>query len=179
RVRRGDLDPEQITAGTLARHLGTNGIPDPDLLIRTSGEMRLSNFFLWQLAYTEMYVTDTLWPDFRERDYLQALAFFQQRQRRFGRTSAQVEREKLRAAKALLEYFAMALPGDAVERTAGVLWGLVIAGGVASRQSDLWGAGLALAVIGGLMFPLLHADDLPNAMHRLGLSLLGVLYVGF
>src|SRR5207247_106925 len=75
RVRRGDLGPEQITAGTLARHLGTNGIPDPDLLIRTSGEMRLSNFFLWQLAYTEMYVTDTLWPDFRERDYLQALAF--------------------------------------------------------------------------------------------------------
>ena len=98
RVRRGDLDPEQITAGMLARHLGTNGIPDPDLLIRTSGEMRLSNFFLWQLAYTEMYVTDTLWPDFRERDYLQALAFFQQRQRRFGRTAAQVEREKLRAA---------------------------------------------------------------------------------
>src|SRR5881409_906726 len=83
------------------------------------------------------------------------------------------------AALALLEYFAMALPGDAVERTAGVLWGLVIAGGVASRQSDLWGAGLALAVIGGLMFPLLHADDLPNAMHRLGLSLLSVLYVGF
>src|SRR5213596_1106640 len=83
------------------------------------------------------------------------------------------------AALALLEYFAMALPGDAVERTAGVLWGLVIAGGVASRQSDLWGAGLALAVIGGLMFPLLHADDLPSAMHRLGLSLLGVLYVGF
>ena len=96
RVRRGELDPERITAGTLAKHLGTHGIPDPDLLIRTSGEMRLSNFFLWQLAYTEMYVTDTLWPDFRERDYLQALAFFQQRQRRFGRTSAQVER--LRAA---------------------------------------------------------------------------------
>src|SRR2546428_199123 len=98
RVRRGEIDPERVTAGTLARHLGTRGIPDPDLLIRTSGEMRLSNFFLWQLAYTEMYVTDTLWPDFRERDYLQALAFFQQRQRRFGRTSAQVEREKLRAA---------------------------------------------------------------------------------
>src|SRR5207248_820749 len=93
-----EVAPEGITAGTLARHLGTNGIPDPDLLIRTSGEMRLSNFFLWQLAYTEMYVTDTLWPDFRERDYLQALAFFQQRQRRFGRTAAQVEREKLRAA---------------------------------------------------------------------------------
>src|SRR5882724_1688309 len=98
RVRRGELSPERITAGTLARHLGTRGIPDPDLLIRTSGEMRLSNFFLWQLAYTEMYVTDTLWPDFRERDFLQALASFQQRQRRFGRTAAQVEREKLRAA---------------------------------------------------------------------------------
>ena len=83
------------------------------------------------------------------------------------------------AAMGLLEYFTMALPRNAVERTAGLLWGLVIAGGVASRQSDLWGAGLALAVIGGLMFPLLHADDLPSAMHRLGLSLLGVLYVGF
>jgi len=98
RVRRGELEPEQVTAGTFAKHLGTNGIPDPDLLIRTSGEMRLSNFFLWQLAYTEIYVTDTLWPDFREREFLQALAFFQQRQRRFGRTSAQVERERLRAA---------------------------------------------------------------------------------
>jgi undecaprenyl diphosphate synthase len=98
RVRRGELAPEQITAGTVAKHLGTNGVPDPDLLIRTSGEMRLSNFFLWQLAYTEMYVTDTLWPDFREREYLQALAFFQQRQRRFGRTPEQLERERLRAA---------------------------------------------------------------------------------
>ena len=83
------------------------------------------------------------------------------------------------AAIGLFEYFAMALPGDALERTAGVLWGLVIAGGVAARQSDLWGAGLALAVIGGLAFPLLHPDDLPGGMHRLGLSLLGVLYIGF
>jgi undecaprenyl diphosphate synthase len=98
RVRRGEIDPEHITPGTFADYLGTRGIPDPDLLIRTSGEMRLSNFFLWQLAYTEMYVTDTLWPDFREREYLQALAFFQQRERRFGRTAEQVEREKLRAA---------------------------------------------------------------------------------
>ena len=94
-VQRGELDPEQITAGTFAKHLGTNGIPDPDLLIRTSGEMRLSNFFLWQLAYTEMYVTDTLWPDFREREFMQAVAFFQQRQRRFGRTPEQAERERL------------------------------------------------------------------------------------
>jgi undecaprenyl diphosphate synthase len=98
RVRRGELHPTQVTPGLVAKHLGTNGIPDPDLLIRTSGEMRLSNFFLWQLAYTEMYVTDTLWPDFREREYLQALAFFQQRQRRFGRTAEQLEREGLRAA---------------------------------------------------------------------------------
>jgi undecaprenyl diphosphate synthase len=97
RVQRGQLDPERITAGTFANHLGTRGIPDPDLLIRTSGEMRLSNFFLWQLAYTEMYVTETLWPDFREREFLQALAFFQQRQRRFGLTAEQLEREKLRA----------------------------------------------------------------------------------
>src|SRR2546425_3924772 len=67
------------------------------------------------------------------------------------------------AAMALLEYFAMALPGDAVERTAGVLWGLVIAGGVASRQSDLWGAGLALAVIGGALFSPLPPPGLPHA----------------
>jgi undecaprenyl diphosphate synthase len=91
RVRRGELAPERITAGTVAKHLGTAGIPDPDLLIRTSGEMRLSNFFLWQLAYTEIYVTDALWPDFREREFLQALAYFQSRQRRFGRTAAQLE----------------------------------------------------------------------------------------
>jgi undecaprenyl diphosphate synthase len=98
RVRRGELAPAQVTPGLVAKHLGTNGIPDPDLLIRTSGEMRLSNFFLWQLAYTEFYVTDTLWPDFREREFLKALAFFEERQRRFGRTPAQLERERLRAA---------------------------------------------------------------------------------
>jgi undecaprenyl diphosphate synthase len=96
RVGRGELRPDQITPGTVEKHLGTSGIPDPDLLIRTSGEMRLSNFFLWQIAYTEIYVTDTLWPDFRDREYLQALTYFQQRQRRFGRTPAQLER--LRAA---------------------------------------------------------------------------------
>ncbi len=98
RVRRGELAPEQITPALLGRHLDTAGVPDPDLLIRTSGELRVSNFFLWQLAYSELFVTETLWPDFRERDYLQALGFFQQRQRRFGRTAEQVEREKLRVA---------------------------------------------------------------------------------
>jgi len=97
RVERGTLEAGEITEETVSEHLGTKGVPDPDLLIRTSGEMRISNFFLWQLAYTEMYVTETLWPDFREREYFQALAFFQQRQRRFGRTGAQLERERLRA----------------------------------------------------------------------------------
>jgi undecaprenyl diphosphate synthase len=97
RVKRGELSPEQITEHTVTEHLATPGVPDPDLLIRTSGERRISNFFLWQLAYTEIFVTDTLWPDFREREYLEALAFFQQRQRRFGRTGAQLERARLRA----------------------------------------------------------------------------------
>src|SRR2546426_12560423 len=82
------------------------------------------------------------------------------------------------AAMALFEYFTMALPGAAVERTAGVLWGLVIAGGVASRQSDLWGAGLALPVIGGLIVPPLHPHDPPGAMPRLRGPPFGVLFVG-
>ena len=92
RVRRGELDPGSVNPDTFARHLGTKDVPDPDLLIRTSGEMRLSNFFLWQLAYTEIYISETLWPDFREREFMQALAYFQQRQRRFGRTPGQIER---------------------------------------------------------------------------------------
>jgi undecaprenyl diphosphate synthase len=96
RVERGELDPARVTPGVIEAHLDTAGIPDPDLLIRTSGEMRVSNFYLWQVAYSELYVTDTLWPDFREREYREALAYFQQRQRRFGRTGAQVEH--LRAA---------------------------------------------------------------------------------
>jgi undecaprenyl diphosphate synthase len=93
-VQRGELDTGGISHEAFGAHLGTAGIPDPDLLIRTSGEMRISNFFLWQLAYTEIYVTETLWPDFRERDFLQALAVYQQRQRRFGQTADQVERQQ-------------------------------------------------------------------------------------
>jgi undecaprenyl diphosphate synthase len=69
-----------------ARHLQTAGVPDPDLLIRTSGEMRISNFLLWQIAYTELWVTDTLWPDFKRRHFYQAIADYQKRERRFGRT---------------------------------------------------------------------------------------------
>jgi len=98
RVRRGDLAPEAIDEDVVAAHLGTAGIPDPDLLIRTSGEMRISNFLLWQIAYTEIYVTDTLWPDFREPQFLEAISQFQSRERRFGRTGGQTEREHLRAA---------------------------------------------------------------------------------
>ena len=98
KVRRGDIDPEDVDQDLLASHLGTAGVPDPDLLIRTSGEMRVSNFMLWQIAYTEIYVTDTLWPDFREREFLDAVAHFQRRERRFGRTGEQAERERLRAA---------------------------------------------------------------------------------
>jgi len=96
KVQRGELNPNAITPDTVTEHLSTAGIPDPDLLIRTSGEMRLSNFYLWQIAYSELYVTETLWPDFREREYLEALDYYQRRQRRYGRTASQVER--LRAA---------------------------------------------------------------------------------
>jgi undecaprenyl diphosphate synthase len=80
----GRLDPAAVDEHTLEQALATHGLPDPDLLIRTSGELRISNFFLFQLAYTELYFTDTLWPDFREREFLQALTAFQLRERRFG-----------------------------------------------------------------------------------------------
>jgi undecaprenyl diphosphate synthase len=83
--RDGPLDPRRVDEDQIARHLYTAGLPDPDLLIRTSGEMRLSNFMLWQLAYTELWITDTLWPDFRRRHLYQAVADFQRRERRFGR----------------------------------------------------------------------------------------------
>jgi len=83
-VQAGTLDPNAINADLLARHLYTRDYPDPDLLIRTSGEMRLSNFLLWQLSYTEFYITQTLWPDFRKQDLLEAVTEYGKRQRRFG-----------------------------------------------------------------------------------------------
>ncbi len=99
RVQRGELDPEMIDETTVAQSLGTAGIPDPDLLIRTSGEVRLSNFLLWQVAYTEIYITDTLWPDFREPEFLEALRQFQARERRFGRLpEPRGDQARLRAA---------------------------------------------------------------------------------
>jgi undecaprenyl diphosphate synthase len=90
-ARDGKCDPELIDEQAVASQLDTAGVPDPDLLIRTSGEMRISNFYLWQIAYSELYVTPTLWPDFSEKEYLQALLEYQRRRRRFGRTDEQLE----------------------------------------------------------------------------------------
>ena len=89
KVNEGSCDPEQIDEAMVSHYTETGTIPNPDLLIRTSGEMRISNFFLWQIPYSEFYVTPTLWPDFRESQYIQALVEFQRRQRRFGRTDEQ------------------------------------------------------------------------------------------
>ena len=83
-VQAGKLAPAAIDADLLRQHLYTRAYPDPDLLIRTSGEMRLSNFLLWQLSYTEFYITPTLWPDFRKQDLFQAVSDYAKRQRRFG-----------------------------------------------------------------------------------------------
>ena len=76
---------------TITAYLQTSGMPDPDLIIRTSGEMRLSNFLLWEAAYSELFVTDTLWPDFHRPSYYKALASYVTRERRFGKTSAQLD----------------------------------------------------------------------------------------
>jgi len=81
----GDITPEAISEQLVSDHLYTADFPDPDLLIRTSGEMRISNFLLWQIAYSEIYVTKTLWPDFSKEEYLQILKAYQQRERRFGK----------------------------------------------------------------------------------------------
>ena len=90
-VRQGRVDPDQVDESLLEGYLSTHGLPDPDLLIRTSGETRISNFLLWQLAYTEMYFTPILWPDFRRREALLALLDYQRRERRFGKTRDQIQ----------------------------------------------------------------------------------------
>lgn len=89
-VAAGRLQPEAVTEATVASYLVTAGIPDPELLIRTSGEQRISNFLLWQLAYTELYITPVLWPDFRRSHLREALVAYQRRERRFGKTSEQL-----------------------------------------------------------------------------------------
>lgn len=90
-VKQGKLQPEDITEQTISSHLTTNFMPDPDLLIRTGGEVRLSNYLLWQCAYTEFYFCDTFWPDFHETDLCKAIEWFQNRERRYGKTSEQVK----------------------------------------------------------------------------------------
>ena len=92
-VCRDRLTPDEVNEETLRHYLTTRDYPDPDLLIRTGGELRISNFLLWQMAYTEFYFSDQLWPDFRHEDFYAAIYDFQQRQRRFGKTEAQVENE--------------------------------------------------------------------------------------
>jgi len=90
RVAVGELAPSEIDEATISAHLYTAGLPDPDLLVRTSGELRLSNFLLWQVAYAELYVTDVLWPDFREPHLIDAFRAFTARERRFGKTGQQL-----------------------------------------------------------------------------------------
>jgi len=91
---KGTLDISSLNTDTIANYLFTRDIPDPDLLIRTSGEYRISNFLLWQLAYTELYFTDVLWPDFKKKDLLSAIEAYQQRERRFGLTGEQMEKNQ-------------------------------------------------------------------------------------
>ena len=90
---------EDITEETICEHLETNFMPDPDLLIRTGGELRISNYLLWQIAYSELYFCDTYWPDFDEAELHKAIADYQSRQRRFGKTEAQVEAEEVKSEK--------------------------------------------------------------------------------
>lgn len=90
KVKENKLDPEEITELVVSEQLATRDIPDPDLLIRTGGEKRLSNFLLWQLSYTELYFTEVFWPDFREEELYGAILYYQQRERRFGKTSEQI-----------------------------------------------------------------------------------------
>ena len=93
-LRSGGIRAEDITEDFISQHLQTNFMPDPDLLIRTGGELRISNYLLWQIAYSELYFCDTYWPDFTEEDLRKAIASYQGRQRRFGKTEAQVEEER-------------------------------------------------------------------------------------
>ncbi len=93
KVKAGEMDPADITEQTINDHLWTSFMPDPELLIRTGGELRISNYLLWQCAYSEFYFCDTYWPDFTEEALHEAIADYQRRQRRFGKTEAQVENE--------------------------------------------------------------------------------------
>jgi undecaprenyl diphosphate synthase len=90
RVKSGEMSSDQINDEVISKHLSTAHIPDPELLIRTSGEQRISNFLLWQIAYAELYFTDVFWPEFGKDHLYQAILNFQNRERRFGKTSEQI-----------------------------------------------------------------------------------------
>jgi undecaprenyl diphosphate synthase len=90
KVKTGELDVENISDETIDKHLCTNFMPDPELMIRTGGEVRLSNYLLWQCAYSELYFCDTFWPDFKEEEFCKAICDYQKRERRFGKTSEQI-----------------------------------------------------------------------------------------
>ncbi len=94
KVKKGELKEDDITEQTLSQHMATNFMPDPDLLIRTGGEQRISNYLLWQIAYSELYFTPTYWPDFKNEDLLAAVESYQSKQRRYGKTEAQIEAEE-------------------------------------------------------------------------------------
>jgi undecaprenyl diphosphate synthase len=97
KVQAGELNPDEITADLLSSSLTTTQMPDPELLIRTSGEYRISNFLLWQIAYSELYFTTTLWPDFGKEEFYQAILEYQGRERRFGMTSSQIKKHNKRS----------------------------------------------------------------------------------
>jgi undecaprenyl diphosphate synthase len=111
-IEEGKIRPGEIDDKVISYHLSTREIPDPDLLIRTSGEMRISNFLLWQLAYTEFYITDLLWPEFRRRALYDAIAAFQQRERRFGMVSEQLKSKRKHAAVSYVERFLKSVSGN-------------------------------------------------------------------
>ena len=90
-IAAGNLSPENIDENTFRKYLSTNFLPDPELMIRTSGEFRISNFLLWELAYAEIFITQKLWPEFRREDLFEAIVDFQKRERRFGKTSEQLK----------------------------------------------------------------------------------------
>lgn len=94
KVKKGELNEDEINDETFSNTLSTKGIPDPELMIRTSGEHRISNFLLWQLAYAELYFTPVMWPDFTEDKFYEAIVCYQNRERRFGKTSEQLTQEK-------------------------------------------------------------------------------------
>ncbi|HLP15203.1 MAG TPA: isoprenyl transferase [Bacteroidota bacterium] len=110
-VKEGTLEADAVNEATISRYLSTHDIPDPDLLVRTSGELRLSNFLLWELAYTEIYITDLNWPDFRHMALYSAIAAYQSRERRFGMVSEQLPSPAKRSATNYVERFFKSVSG--------------------------------------------------------------------